>query len=89
MIRKRIKYLVWGLKGGWKRFPMKAQIDTTYDVLIDEVITEVKPLIDYKVTMHFQARDLEDAENFVHSMTGSDWIEHLETESGLDIEETR
>lgn len=45
--------------------------------------------IDYKVTMHFQATDLEDAEDFVHSMSGSDWIEHLETVSGLDIEETR
>ena len=45
--------------------------------------------IDYKVTMHFQATDLEDAEDVVYSMSGSDWIEHLTTVSGLDTEETR
>ena len=28
--------------------------------------------------MSFQARDEEDAEDFVLSMSGSDWLEHLE-----------
>jgi len=44
---------------------------------------------EYKVEVRFTANDLEDAENFVYSMDGSDWLEHLETVSGLDIEETR
>lgn len=46
-------------------------------------------LIEYKVEMRFMGKNLEDAENFVYSMSGSDWLEHLETTSGLDIEETR
>ena len=45
--------------------------------------------IEYKVEVRFMAKDLDDAENFIHSMSGDDWIEHLETTSGLDVEETR
>jgi len=44
---------------------------------------------EYKVEVRFTATSLEDAENFVYSMDGSDWLEHLETVDGLDIEETR
>lgn len=47
------------------------------------------PPLEYVVKMQFIANDYEDAENFVHSMSGSDWMEHLETTSGLDVEETR
>ena len=47
------------------------------------------PPLEYKVKVRFMANDYEDAENFVHSMSGSDWMEHLETTSGLDVEETR
>lgn len=32
----------------------------------------------YTVFMSFHARDEEDAEDFVLSMSGSDWLEHLE-----------
>jgi len=32
----------------------------------------------YTVFMSFQARDEKDAEDFVLSMSGSDWLEHLE-----------
>mgnify|MGYP000202582348 CR=1 FL=1 len=45
--------------------------------------------IEYKVELRFMGKNLEDAEDFIHSMSGSDWLEHLETVSGLDIEETR
>mgnify|MGYP003306933207 FL=1 len=44
---------------------------------------------EYKVEVRFMGENYEDAENFVHSMSGSDWMEHLETTSGLDVEETR
>ena len=46
-------------------------------------------LIEYKVTVTFMGTDYEDAEDFVYRMSGSDWMEHLETTSGLDVEETR
>ena len=46
-------------------------------------------LIEYKVTVTFMATNYEDAENFVYGMSGSDWMEHLETTSGLDVEETK
>ena len=32
----------------------------------------------YTVFVSFMAIDQEDAEEFVHSMSGSDWLEHLE-----------
>ena len=32
----------------------------------------------YTVFLSFHARDEEDAEDFVLSMSGSDWLEHLE-----------
>ena len=32
----------------------------------------------YTVFLPFHARDEEDAEDFVLSMSGSDWLEHLE-----------
>ena len=32
----------------------------------------------YTVFVSFHARDEEDAEDFVLSMSGSDWLEHLE-----------
>lgn len=32
----------------------------------------------YTVFMSFMALDDEDAEDFVHSLSGSDWVEHLE-----------
>ena len=34
----------------------------------------------YKVFMSFEARDYEDAEDFVLSMQPSDWLDHLEEE---------
>ena len=45
--------------------------------------------IEYKVELRFMARNYEDAENFVYSLDGSDWLEHLETVSGIDVDETR
>ena len=46
-------------------------------------------LIEQKITVTFMATNYEDAENFVYGMSGSDWMEHFETTSGLDVEETK
>jgi len=34
----------------------------------------------YKVFMSFEAKDIDDAEDFVLSMQPSDWLDHLEEE---------
>lgn len=34
----------------------------------------------YTVFVSFHAKDKKDAEEFVSSMSGSDWLEHLEEE---------
>jgi len=34
----------------------------------------------YTVSMSFEAKDIDDAEDFVLSMQPSDWLDHLEEE---------